>query len=252
MADGRARSMDADPNADGPHSFPCTSWSLVAGLGAAEDGARRRALESLCGRYWKPVFHFVRRAWSKTPDDARDLTQGFFLRLLEGETLRRYAPARGSFRAYLKTVLRGFAADQHDALKALKRGGGAVILPLETETASLREQVADPRAPDPEAGFDADWRQAVLERGLERTRAWFEDTGRALQFRVFEACDLRPADAKPTYAALAGEFGVAESDVRNYLFSVRERLRTEIRAEIAHTVADPGELDAEWAALFGG
>lgn len=238
--------------AEGSPSFPCTSWSLVAGLGAAEDGIRRQALESLCTRYWSPVYHFARRAWSKSADDARDLTQAFFLRLLEGDTLRRYAPARGGFRAYLKTVLRGFAADQHDAVKALKRGGGAVIVPLETETGSLREQVPDPRAPDPEAGFDADWRQAILERALVRARTWFQDGGRLLQFRVFEACDLRPNDAKPTYAALAAEFGLSESDVRNYLFSVRERLRTEIRAEIAQTVAHPDDLDGEWSALFGG
>jgi RNA polymerase sigma-70 factor (ECF subfamily) len=241
----------AERNADtelGAREFPVTSWSLVAGMNDSSTGARRQALESLCHRYWKPVYHYVRRAWSKAAEDAKDLTQAFFLQIMEGDALRRYAPERGGFRTYLKVLLRGFAADQHDAMTALKRGGAARILTLDAPEASLRDLVPDGQTVAPEELFDRSWKKEILERAVERTREWFASAGRERQFRAFEAYDLK---AGRTYAEVASELGISESDVRNYLFAVRERLRGEIRAELSQTVAAPGELEDEWRALFG-
>lgn len=233
----------------GPRAFPLTSWGLIAGVHASKTITRQQALESLCQRYWKPVYHFVRRTWSKSHEDAKDLTQAFFLRILSGDALQKYLPERAGFRHYLKMLLRGFAADQQDALMALKRGGGIRIVPLEGRT-PLQELVPDARAREPEDFFDWAWKKEILEHAIERTREWFASVNRARQFRAFEVYDLVNPDQRPTYADVAAELGVSESDVRNYLFAVRERLRTEIRAEVSQTVSDPKQLEEEWNALF--
>ena len=232
-------------------SFPPTSWSLILGIRDSSTASRQQAMESLCRRYWKPVYCFVRRAWAKNTDDAKDLTQAFFLQLLEGHALQRYQPGKGGFRTYLKVLLRGFSADQHDALQALKRGGGARRLALDDGEHPLTEVLQDDRAEDPERLFDLAWKKQVLERAIDRTRTWFASSGRARQFEAFESYDLSEGAERPTYAAVAARLGMSESDVRNHLFSVRERLRAEIRAELSQTVSDMGQLEEEWAVLFG-
>ena len=235
----------------GGRSFPATSWSIVAGIHDSDTSARGKALDSLCERYWKPVYHYVRRAWSKSSEDAKDLTQAFFLRLMEGDALKRYEPGRGGFRTYLKVLLRGFSADQHDALKALKRGGGVKKLALDHEDFPIKEMVADPRGVDPEEAFDREWRREILGRAVDRAREWFSSVGRERQFRAFEEYELGEGAEQPTYAEVAKRLGSSESDVRNHLFSARERMRLEIRAELSQTVGDMDELESEWGALFG-
>lgn len=251
MSDRTGKKEPEFPSGGGNDEFPATSWSLIAGVQNSATLPRRQALERLCQRYWKPVYHYVQRAWAKSPEDAHDLTQAFFLRLLEKDSLQRYDPGRGGFRVYLKLLLRGFAADQHDALTALKRGGGVKLLALDGAPAGLREGLPDARSADPEQLFDWAWKRDVLERAIERTRQWFAASDRAQQFRAFEEYELAGGEERPTYAHVAARLKVSESDVRNYLFAVRERLRSEIRAELAQTVSSPEQLDEEWKDLFG-
>ena len=236
---------------EGDRSFPVTSWGLIAGIQDSSTAVRQQAMESLCRRYWKPVYHYVRRAWSKSSEDSKDLTQAFFLRLIEGESLKRYSPGRGGFRTYLKVLLRGFSADQHQALKALKRGGGLKRLAIDDDEAPLKEVLADPRAEDPERAFDLAWKKTVLERAVDRTREWFSSVGRTHQFRAFEEYEFGGGTEEVTYAQVAARLGISESDIRNHLFAVRERMRLKIRGELTQTVADMAELDGEWNALFG-
>lgn len=235
---------------DAGREFPPTSWSLVARFRDSDTSQRRMALESLGQRYWKAVYHFARRAWSKSDDDAKDLTQGFFCWLLEGEPLRKYSPEKGGFRKYLKSLLRHFAADQYDRETALKKGGGVKILTLDGPVAPLKDFVEDGRSEDPDRAFDMAWKQEILSRALERARQWFTSSGRVVQFRAFEEYDLAETDPGPTYSQVAAKLGIKETDVRNWLSDVRERLRTEIRMEISQTVADMGELEDEWKNLF--
>jgi RNA polymerase sigma factor (sigma-70 family) len=209
-------------------------------------------MEKLSRRYWRPVYQFVRIAWAKSNDDAKDLTQAFFLWLLEGdEVLKKYEPERGGFRSYLKGLLRHFVADQHKALGRLKRGGGFKLFPLEDDLGSLKELIPDPKSKNPEQTFDHAWKKELLDAALERIRAQHIAEDRAVQFRVFEEYDLASADHRPTYGQLANRLGLKESDVRNHLFAVRERLRSEIQAELMQTVSGTEELQEEWNALFG-
>lgn len=243
--------MEAERASTGAEEFPVTHWSLVAGIRHSKTMTRRQAFESLCQRYWKPVYHFARRAWSKSDDGAKDLTQSFFLWLMESGPLEKYAPDRGGFRKYLKSLLRHFAADEHDRERAQKRGGRARKLALDWGEAPLGQFLPDGRSPDPEEVFDLAWKKEVLDRSLERARQWFSSRGKEVQFQAFDAYELDPGPERPTYAAVAARLGVKESDVRNYLFDVRERIRAEIRSELSQTVADAGQLEDEWRDLFG-
>jgi len=244
---GRERSGSADTSMGGSaEDFPKTTYHLVLGLRGESPDDRRRALERLGRRYWKPVYAFARRAWAKSNEDAKDLTQAFFLWMLEAGRLAKYDAARGTFRGYLKLLLKGFVADREDALRALKRGGGVRILAI-PESGDLEPAALDR---DPQDAFDRHWKLEILKRALRRVRQWFTAAGREVQFQAFSAYAEAEKEGRPTYAEVARRLGRSESDVRNYLHAVRRRLREEMKAELADTVAGPDDLEAEWQALF--
>ncbi len=238
--------------AGGERDFPETQWSLILRARGERTTTRREALQALCQRYWKPVYGYCRRAWSKSPEDAEDLAQAFFLMLIDRDALDRYDPGRGHFRPYLKTLLRNFERDRHDHVTAYKRGGGRKPVSMDAgERKRLEATLADPRAPDPERTFDLAWKREVLGRAVERVREAFESSGRGLKIRIFEAHDLAPGDGPPSYEELASRFGVKTSGIRNALFEVREQIRAEACRDIAQTVPDRTEVDTEYRDLFG-
>jgi RNA polymerase sigma-70 factor (ECF subfamily) len=230
--------------------FPQTLWDVLSRARDSDAGTRREGLEELCRHYWKPVYRYVRVAWAKTNEDAKDLTQAFLLWLMEGDALQRYQPERASFRAYLKSLLKHFVQHQEDALRRLKRGGGVRILDLDGAL-PLKELLADPSSADPEAIFDAAWRTTLVAGALARVRERLQSRGRAIQFQVYEAYELLSPAERPTYADLARRFGIKEKDVDNHLLAVREELRADVRREMARLSGDPDDLEREWHALFG-
>jgi RNA polymerase sigma factor (sigma-70 family) len=214
---------------------------------------RREALESLCKRYWKPIIFYMMRKWSKTAEDATDLAQAFFAYLKEGKALRHYSPDRVSFRTYLKAILRNFVADQHDPMTASRKAG--------TEKGNYIDEVpsvflvdVDPatNSMNPEEILDWSWRKELLERAMVRTRQWFANRNRGPYVQVFEECVLQQGGDRPTFEQVAQKHGLRESDIATRVFAVRERLRSEIRAELSETVLDRKQLEKEWKALFGG
>ena len=230
--------------------FPETTWGLVTRIHSPGTAEHRAAMETLCRRYWKPIYHYVRMAWSRSNEDAKDLTQAFLLWLVEGDALARFAPEKGRFRGYLKVLLTRFVKDQTDALHALKRGGGVRVIPLD-ELQAEGDAVADPRATDPEKAFDRAWALTLAKRAVDTVRERFKAQGRDAMFRVYEAYDLQPAGEKPTYGAVAERLGLKESDVRNHLFAVRQEVLAEIRRELSQTVSSHRDLEEEWNDLFG-
>jgi len=218
-------------------AFPQTVADAVRRACDPSDDVRRGGMEELARRYWKPVYHFIRAAWSKPNEESKDLTQAFFLWLVEGDGLRPYDPARGGFRPFLKSLLRHFLQNRDRALQALKRGGAVRFLALEASPAAI----PDPNASDPERAFDRACLRDLMERAIERVRERLAPT-HPLKLRVFEAYDLRTPERRPTYADLARDLGLKETDVSNYLFSVREEIRAEMRAETA---------EDEWRDLLG-
>jgi len=229
-----------------PRDFPQTAWELISRARDPSNEAGRAGLEELCRRYWKPVYTYLRVGWARSNEDAKDLTQAFFLELVEDDLLKRYEPGRAAFRTYLKSLLKHFVQDHDKAAHRLKRGGGVRIMDLDSPVA-----LPDPKSADPEQAFDQAWLASLIANAVERVRARFHSGGRDLQLRVFEEYSLAPPDARPTYAALAAKLGLKEGDVKNHLFAVREEIRKEIREELSRMTSGPGELEEEWNAFFG-
>ncbi len=128
------------------HGFPSTMWGLVSRIRGSDTEEQRAGLEELCQRYWKPIYRYVRIAWAKSNEDAKDLTQAFLLWLMEGEPLRKYEEDREKLRTYLKVLLKGFVRDRQKALQRLKRGGNLKIIDLDAGNHALKEAISDPSA----------------------------------------------------------------------------------------------------------
>lgn len=223
--------------------FPETRWSLITRL--RKTAEHHGALEDLCRRYWKPAYHYVRAAWAKRHDEAQDLTQAFFLWLLEGEALRKYAPDRGGFRPFLKVLLRRFVGHEEEALRRLKRGGGVSIVPIEDDGFVASQDA------DPEALFDRAWVAALVDGAITRVRDRLAGDEKTLDFALYEAHDLAADGDKATFADLGDAHGLTARQVKHRITAVREMVRSEIRAELRETTTDDRALEEEWRALFG-
>lgn len=226
--------------------FPRTTQGLREHLRDPDPEARRAVMESLAGRYWKPVYHFVRLTYGKKNEEAKDLAQAFFLWLLERDVLLKFDPAKSAFRTFLKGVLRNFAGNEHQALHRLKRGGAVKHVPLD---AALMDAAG--AESDPDKAFDRVWTRELVNRAVGRVKARYETSRRLIPWLVFEAYDLA-GDEPPTYAALAKKLGVKESDVRNHLSEVRARVRDEVRQELRDLEGEPDDSSVDWTKVFKG
>ena len=195
------------------------------------------ALEALCRAYWYPVYAYI-RARGNDPDPARDLTQEFFLRLLDKQHLQAIEAPRGRFRWFLQSAVKNFLANEHDRATAQKRGGNQTFLSLEMQSAeqSYRIEPVDPHTP--ETAFDRRWGLLLLERATDRLRR------EAPNFEQLRAHLTGDEDAVP-YRALAHQLGSTEGAVRVAVHRLRRRFGEVLREEIAATVLDPAEIDAE-------
>jgi DNA-directed RNA polymerase specialized sigma24 family protein len=228
---------DADTRLDaGPGRFPETAEDLLDGL---RGGRREEVLRDILGRrYWRPVYAYVRAAWRKGNEDAKDLTQAFFLWLLESDALLGFAEL-GSFRKFLKVLLQRFVGHQEEALRRLKRGGGRRLLSMDGVL-----DVPDPASADPAALFDRAWWTELVHGAMDRVRE-----RRPQDYRVYEAYDLAPE--RPSYADLAARFSADEKEIKRRLFAARDEVQAEIRRELALLTRGEAELREEWDALFG-
>jgi len=225
----------------GSSQFPTTRWTLVVSAGAPDRKEARSALVSLCEGYWYPLYAYLRRR-GYPADQAQDLTQDFFMRVLEGRYLDRADPDKGRFRSFLLTSLKFFVADQEDLHCAHKRGGGTV-LPLEFLSGEERYQCEPAHDETPERIFERHWALSVLDRVVERLRNEFVHHGRPEHFERLKVFLLGHSDAP--YATLAREMKMSEGALKVAIHRLRKRYRELLRQEIADTVADPAEVDSE-------
>jgi RNA polymerase sigma factor (sigma-70 family) len=244
--------MISDTSLGGPlRGFPETRMTLVNGLHSAVPQERDAAFEALCTSYWKPIYSYVRIAWAKGNEEAKDLTQAFLLWLLEGEALDRFESERGSFRRYLKVLLRSFVGHQAAALGRLKRGGGRPTLSLDGEAGGIDQFLSESRVSDPEEAFERAWRVELVDQALERVKSRYIERGRAPAFGIFEEYALETRGEKPTYEQLAEGHGWSVDEVRKGLAQVRQDIRREIHVELVRLTGSDREAQDEWKALFG-
>jgi RNA polymerase sigma factor (sigma-70 family) len=236
--------------------FVSTHWSVVFGAGQSESDPERArvALEELCRTYWPPLYTFVRtRGYSV--EDAQDLTQSFFVHLIEHEIYARAQRAKGKFRSFLLAALKNFLADAYTHAHRLKRGGAEVFLPLDEARAEAAESLfqthfanAEPNSDD--RLFERSWAEALLGAGLQRLSAEYQSQGKQSlfqQLRVFLTGGREPV---PAYDQLATKIGLPASTLRSHVTRLRKRYRELIRAEVRQTVGSEAEVDAELRELF--
>jgi RNA polymerase sigma factor (sigma-70 family) len=205
-------------------------------------------MADLCGTYWYPLYAFVRSRGS-SPEEAEDLTQSFFAHLLEKDVLRHVDPSKGRFRAFLLASCKNFVWDERARERAKKRGGGAKLLSLDAGEAEERFGLEPAHDLTPEKVFDRQWALTVIEQAVERLRKRYARSGKQEQFealKVFLSGERRPVPQ----AEIARRLGLTELAVKVAVHRLRKRFRDALRDEIAHTVSDGEEIDAELRSLY--
>jgi len=225
----------------GTSDFPTTRWTLVLAAGDPQGKEARSALVSLCGGYWYPLYAYVRRR-GYPADQAQDLTQEFFVRVLDGRYLDRADPEKGRFRAFILTSLKFFLADEADRNRTQKRGSGKVVS-LEISSGEERYQLDPGHNETPECIFERRWALSVINRVVERLRNEFVHHGRLEHFERLKVFLLGQSDAP--YAELAREMNTSEGALKVAIHRLRKRYRELFRQEIADTVADPSDVESE-------
>ncbi len=219
--------------------FPPTAWSLLGRLRDPRDPRVQEYLNRMIELYWRPVYKYVRIAWKRTNEDAKDLTQAFFVHLLEGDLLARADPERGNFRKLLLASLRNFLANDARAARAVKRGGAVQSFSLD----AVPDLDPEGGTADPDAAFESQWAREVLERSIERLGA----QARPEVYAAFRRFHLENAPVR----AIAAELGATEAQVGHFLQDARAALRRIVTDQIREYVTDDAELSRELDALFG-
>jgi RNA polymerase sigma factor (sigma-70 family) len=241
---------DTPPPAEPPRraGFADTRWSVVLRAGRNDTPRARAALADLCRNYWFPLYAHVRRR-GHSAHDAQDLTQAFFARLLEHDTLAGADPQRGRFRSFLLASLNHFLADAWDRTRAQKRGGDREIVPLDLDRAEERFATHPAVGLSPDQAFDRQWALALLETVLGRLEAEWTREGKAGSFAALKQT-LTGARGEQPYATLAAELGQTEGAVKVAVHRLRRRYRELLQAEIADTVASHDEEKDEMTTLL--
>ena len=238
-----------DPRRTEPREFTTTRWSMIllSGDATSDEAQRKEALRQLCRTYWRPIFGFTcRRGFSI--EDAQDLTQDFFAKILESDWLSRADRARGRFRSLLLKSLQNFLNDAGEKRGARKRGGGMRFVSWEDWMAEAPSQLtigADTiETLPPEQLFDLRWAATVVEEALRRLAQECQAKGR---LRLYETLSphLAADRADISYLEVAAVLGVTDVIVKRQLHNLRQRYRWLLRDEIARTLADPAEIDDE-------
>jgi RNA polymerase sigma-70 factor (ECF subfamily) len=215
----------------------------VLAAGDRDSEEAQPALARLCQTYWFPIYAFIRKR-GHSPEEAQDLTQQFFANFLDKNYVARAARERGRFRVFLMSSVQNFLRNEHDRSQAQKRGGGYQWLSLDQTSAEDRYLVELVEESDPAKTFEQRWAATLLETVLARLRLEYVESGRSSLFDALQAHFWGDAESIP-YPRLGEQFGLSVGNMKIIAYRMRVRYREILREEIAHTVAQPGEVDDE-------
>lgn len=222
--------------------FAATRWTVVLAAKGRNSPEAADAMAELCRVYWYPLYAFIRRRGYET-HEAEDLTQEFFARLLEKHGLAGVDREKGKFRAFLMAAVKHFLANQRDRARAKKRGGGRAVIAWEGLNAEARYRLEPAHELTPERLFERRWALAVLDQVLARLQDEFDKGGKTQLFAALKG--TLTGRVESPYAVIAERLGMSEVAVKVAVHRLRKRYREVLREEIAHTVADPAEIDEE-------
>ena len=226
----------------GEAQFTTTHWSVVLEA-QSESPVAQEALEKLCRAYWRPIYGFVQRQ-GIGPEEAKDITQGFFADLLEHKSLAAVRKEKGRFRSYLLGALKYFLADERRRMMAIKRGKGQLLIPLEELSPDERTEIELTDPLTAEQIYERRWASTVLARVLDLLKNEYGAAGNA---RLFDSLkQLLPDEpGAPTQADIAAQLDMSANAIRQAFYRFRQRYQSLLREEIAHTVATPGDVEDE-------
>jgi RNA polymerase sigma-70 factor (ECF subfamily) len=228
----------------GPRQFATTQWSLVAAATTdeASQGRARQALEQLCRAYWYPLYAFV-RGRGHAPEDAQDLTQAFFARIIESGGFGTADRERGRFRSYLLGAMKHFLASEWHRGRALKRGGGLRLVEWDALDPETRYTRSADRDDDPELRFDREWALEITTAALRALGEEMAAADKGKQFEALRGC--LTGEGELPRAELAERLGMSVGGVKVAVHRLRQRYRELLRATVAETVGDEKSLDEE-------
>jgi RNA polymerase sigma-70 factor (ECF subfamily) len=223
--------------------FATTHWSVVLAAAERDTPQAVAALEELCRTYWYPLYAYVRRQ-GHSPEDAQDLAQDFFAKLMANGFPRGATPERGKFRSFLLASLRHFLVDQHRHAGAVKRGGGKSFISLDQNQAEQRLDLACAHTLTPDRLYDREWAMALLDRAQCRLEEEYATAGRA---ELYSRLRNFPVATKGdrSFDQVAADLGMTVSALKSAVHRMRARYRELVREEVAHTVLDPAEVREE-------
>jgi len=225
---------------NGAVAFTTTQWSVVLDA-QGESPSAEEALEKLCRAYWWPLYGFVRRQ-GYSPEEAQDLTQGFFAMLLERRDLDAVRREKGRLRSYLLASLKNFLAKARRRAMTIKRGEGRPLVPLEELLVRERADLEPADTLSADRIYELRWALTVLEQVLERLGEEYQVAGNGA---LFEQLKQMLTNDRPSQAKIAQEFGMKENAVKQAFHRLRQRYRLLLREEIAQTVAVPSDVEDE-------
>ena len=247
----RSESSDEGAGPRGSPAFLTTRWSVVRAAGAADTPLAREALASLCAAYWYPLYAYVRRR-GHSAEDARDLTQAFFARLLERKELGALDPALGRFRAWLLAAVKHFLANEAERARTEKRGGGLVPISIDVAAADSRWALEASDELSPERAFARGWALELLARTRAVLRTEWAARGQTELFTALEGTLVGP-DGDPeaeSRRVLAERLGLSAGAFDVAAHRLRKRFKEHLRSEVAGTLSDPADIQDELSALF--
>jgi RNA polymerase sigma-70 factor (ECF subfamily) len=230
--------------------FRTTQWDLVFDSGDSGSPHHDKALAEVCSLYWYPLYTFARcKGFSEA--DAEDLTQSFFLHLLDKGALKQAQPDKGRFRSFMLACFQNHIFVHRKRASAAKRGGGSPLVSLDTDQFAEHERLEPADDATAETVFDAQWARVLIERVLMRLAEEYRRRGKANFFERLRA-HLNVAGEKTaaSYETSAQELGLSLAAVKTLVSRLRKRFAALLRNEVAKTVLDPNEIDAEIHSLY--
>lgn len=230
-------------------AYPSTRGSVVEALCASDSAQRSRALGTVVELYSRPLSTYLRGRYGCTPEDAEDLTQGFFTAALERSSLAKFDPRQASFRTYLRLLLDHHANNHFKAMSRIKRGGDVKVL----DSAAAEDVLARVATAelDPEALLQREWRRSLFAMAVARLERDLRREGRDVHYQVFAAVDLADGPQRPSYRTVAETLQLPETTVTNHLAAARRRFRTTVLDVLREVTASEAEFRSEARAALG-
>lgn len=229
-------------------AFGVTRWSMVIRAAEMHDVRAEKDLAEICRSCWHPIYGFVRRM-GYSPEDAQDLTQGFFEHVLKNNVLSHADPQRGRFRSFLLGALRHFVSNEVRKQNAEKRGGRVNFVPLDAGESENRyeREIAHPETP--EKHFERSWAENLLQRALQALKAEYEKVGKLPLFTALQPFLIGSSNPN-SYQELGASIGMSSGTVAVAVFRMRKRYGELLRQQIAETVEDPADIEHEIRVLL--